>query len=512
VIDLNRTKAQMLSEIHASERAFANCLNDAADPGFVSLDEACLTLKGETPDDLLPALEDAFSKRFASVPPDRLSRDLIDALKKGIGNAYKRGNRKDPAKQITVEAVVTNTGAVVAISDEGEGFDVGHILDRFLHGEKYFTYGGSGFEHFDRTKSLISYANGGRTLLIRFWCAPKSGPAPVAGANSVLETACNEEFIKSLLAAELSYFRKNKAALEACLIYPPDKYEDEAEIKYVLEYRRGRSERLKHATLTGRLLPEPAARTDFSVAEQLYKGPFRGRRGVQIPRPLMAFKQPPLVLFKFNPAQNLRDYLKNISDFQEVAEIIKMVALGLRSLHQSMIVLEIDEPLGNALERYRAATERVVTKLAQASPQQAERAQRFCSRLMEQAATLNGYEPVPIHGAFGLKSILYGDNRFYFYRFDKCRRSHPGFDVGNFLAELLKFYLLRKKAEPNFYYAGREVFLEAYFGRNLPSWQEDLPFFLAGALLLRFDRLLHRRRGKKWKCEAFLEQCEPALQ
>ena len=244
----------------------------------------------------------------------------------------------------------------------------------------------------------VAPANGGRTLLIRFWRVPKTGP--VAAGNCVFEMACNEEFMKSLLATELTYFRKNKATLEACHIYPPDRFKDEAWIKYVLEYRRGKSEKLKDATLTGRLLPEPAARTDFYVAQQLYKGPLRGRRSLQIPRPVMTFKQPPLVLFKFNPAQDLRDYLKEIRGFREVAEIIKMVALGLSGLHRSMIVLE-DEAFGNALERYRAAAERVVTKLAQASPQRVERARQFCNRVMEQAATLQGYEPVPIHGVGG---------------------------------------------------------------------------------------------------------------
>jgi hypothetical protein len=125
-------------------------------------------LQGKTPDDLLPVLNAAFSWRFANLPREQLFGDLIYLLKKGLGNAYKWGNQKDPAKRITVEAVTTKAGALVAISDEGEGFDVNGVLRRFQSDEHYFTHGGSGFKHFNKAKSLISYADGGRTLLICF--------------------------------------------------------------------------------------------------------------------------------------------------------------------------------------------------------------------------------------------------------------------------------------------------------------------------------------------------------
>jgi hypothetical protein len=126
---------------------------------------------------------------------------------------------------------------------------------------------------------------------------------------------------------------------------------------------------------------------------------------------------------------------------------------------------------------------------------------------------LKSFEPVPIHGSLGWENILYGDGKFYFYRFEQCRRSHPGFDAGSFLAELRRFYLLRRKADQNFYHAGRKVFLENYFDDNPPAWHADLPFFTAGALFLRLDGLLERAE-EKWepKIDALLEQCEQALE
>lgn len=314
--------------------------------------------------------------------------------------------------------------------------------------------------------------------------------------------------MKSLLAAELPYFQGNKTTLGSCRIYLPDD-PDALEIKYVLECRQDKSAETKTVTLTGHLLPEAAAQKDFSVAAQLYKT----QNGVHIPKPVAVFKEPALVLFEFNPAKDLRDYLKKIDGFREVAEIIKIIAAGLRALHHSAIDLLAEETLDDALERYRAVKTKAVAILAQTGPSRAERVQEFFNRLMARAATLNSCEPVPIHGSLGWHNILYGDGNFYFYRFEGCRRSHPGFDAGSFVAELRRFYLLRRKADQNFYHAGREVFLETYFGGNPPVWHDDLPFFTAGALLVRLDGLLVRAE-EKWepKVEALLEQCEQALE
>ena len=183
MIDLNHTKEQMLAEINASEKACANCLYDAADPDFVALDEACLMVQGKTPDELLPVLNATFSARCADIPARQLRRDLLYLLKKGLGNAYKWGNHKDPAKRITVETVATKTGLLVAISDQGEGFDVQGVVGQFRRGERHFTHGGSGFRHFDRAQSLISYTNDGRTLLLRFLYIPEPEKAITAAAT-----------------------------------------------------------------------------------------------------------------------------------------------------------------------------------------------------------------------------------------------------------------------------------------------------------------------------------------
>lgn len=507
MIDLNYTKAQMLADINASEKVWANHLTEMPAPEFVTLEEAFLVVSGSTPDEFLSGLDVALSARFADVPPEKRHRDLYYPLKKGLGNAYKWGNRKDPEKEITVEVVATKTGALIAIADEGEGFDVDLILQQFQGNEQYYAHGGSGFEHFERAQSVISYAERGRTLLIRFLCAPESNHNGGA-MHSSYGAAVDETKMISLFAAQLPQFRKNDATIESCKIYPSDDTDDQ-QIKYVLEYRQDDSAESKSMTLTGRLLPEAVAQKDYTLAAQLHEM----QAGKLIPRPVALFKEPSLVLFDFNPAKDLRAYLKKIDSFQEVAEIFKQIATGLRALHDSAIDVQTEDYLEDALARYRAIREQILSTLGQTGTARAERFQEFFSRLLARGAELSDFAPVPIHGRFGWDHIVHGDGHLYFYRFEECRRSHPGFDLGSFLAEMRRFYLLRRKADHSFYHDGRDVFLATYFKDDSPAWQVDVPFFTAAALLLRLGKLLERPE-EKWqpKVDALLEQCEQALE
>jgi hypothetical protein len=60
---------------------------------------------------------------------------------------------------------------------------------------------------------------------------------------------------------------------------------------------------------------------------------------------------------------------------------------------------------------------------------------------------------------------------------------------------------------------GQEAFLETYFTAHPSQLHENLPFFMASALFLGFDRLLYGPK-EKWepKIDALLEQCEKTLQ
>jgi hypothetical protein len=156
MVDLSRTEPQMLAEI---ECAPADDRDREAPP------TGPWRVVGRTPADVLPTLAKALSGCYAHVPDKHVSYDLIAVIKKGLGNAYKWGNERNREKRLIVTTVMTGIGAVIKIGDQGNGFDVSRVV-----GDRLFTRKGSGLTRFRKTSSVISYADGGRTLLIRFLC------------------------------------------------------------------------------------------------------------------------------------------------------------------------------------------------------------------------------------------------------------------------------------------------------------------------------------------------------
>jgi hypothetical protein len=180
MIDLRRTQHDMRQEIGAAADRGVAALSDPADPALLADRAARIRILGHTRDDLFAPLELVLSTRFADVGPLRLARDLLGPLKCGLGNAEKHGNDRDQSKAIEVEVDVTPDGAVIAITDQGGGFDTALTLRRFCDRTQYFSNHGSGFRTFDRALSVISFANGGRTFLLRSLLRP--GPAPESPA------------------------------------------------------------------------------------------------------------------------------------------------------------------------------------------------------------------------------------------------------------------------------------------------------------------------------------------
>jgi hypothetical protein len=163
MVDLSRTEQQMLAEVE---------LDSCTDRGGAASVKPWHVM-GRTPGELLPTLTNALSKCYAHVPDKHVSYDLIAVVKKALGNAYKWGNKRDQEKLLIVTTLTTGIGAVIKISDQGNGFDVSRVVR-----DRLFTRKGSGLTRFRKTSSIISYADGGRTLLIRFLCdaeADRSG-------------------------------------------------------------------------------------------------------------------------------------------------------------------------------------------------------------------------------------------------------------------------------------------------------------------------------------------------
>src|SRR6266705_1217537 len=136
MINLSRTRAELLSEIDAPNLP-GDPLSDLTDLRAASVD-AHVRVCGRARDELFPLLKIALSERFAGVPRQQMIRDLLLPLKNVLGNAYKHGNRCDPTKMISVEIVLTVKGALIAVTDEGGGFDVALTFRRFQEQESSY--------------------------------------------------------------------------------------------------------------------------------------------------------------------------------------------------------------------------------------------------------------------------------------------------------------------------------------------------------------------------------------
>jgi hypothetical protein len=114
---------------------------------------------------------------------------------------------------------------------------------------------------------------------------------------------------------------------------------------------------------------------------------------------------------------------------------------------------------------------------------------------------------VPIHGSFAWDCIGWAAGELFVYGFERARASHPGFDLGSFLADLFRFHALREGREDR-WRAARQTFLEAYAAGPPPPWFDALAFFEAAALVPRLDRLLQRSE-EQWrrKVDGLLDGC-----
>jgi anti-sigma regulatory factor (Ser/Thr protein kinase) len=491
VLDLTRTRQALLEEIGAPP--------DAA---------ATLVVRGSTPAELLPVLNESLSRCLADVAPERRFEELLYPLKKAVGNAYKWGNRRDPSRRITVAAVVTPAGALVSVSDEGEGFDPQAIVDGRREGRRSFRHGGSGFDHFLRSGSRISYADGGRTLLL---CFVREGARRELSQaeRERYGKAVDEEEMKRVFERALPAFREGGRRLESARAFGRGKGAGGApEIQYVLEHRdpSGRDRCTWH--LIGRLLPRAGARAELRMLAALADAGPWSVGDVRFPRPVALLDDPSMALLELQPSSDLRSRAREIDDEEEWRPILGALGRGLGAVHACAEPPEASETVREAIEAQRAAWQRIDRTLARrGGAERAARARLAFEGLQGRAAAVAPLAPVPIHGAFGWDCVGYAGDTLYVYGFERSRRSHPGFDLGAFLADLFRFHALRDGRE-GLWRSGRTRFLEAYAGGAPCPWFDELPFFEAAALLPRLDRLL-RRSEERWqpKVDGLLERC-----
>jgi hypothetical protein len=516
MIDLSRTRADFLAEIEALN-ATSDPLSDLTDSRIATAD-VHVRVRGLARKDLFPLLKLALSERFAAVARAQLFRDLLVPLKNVLGNAFKHGNGSDPAKAILVEMVLTRRGALIAVSDEGRGFDVARTFRGFQEQETYFVHQGSGFRNLHSAMSVVSYEHGGRTVLLCYRPmdvpghapSPDDLPVPTASEESPAgprPKVFDSRWIQTSLSAEIPEFAPDSARIESCRIYAT-RGRDAADCgqRYLLRVAGHNGGPPETRKLIGRLhAAEAEAVADFEAATQLHKARISSR--LRIPRPVARFEEPRLVLYEFDPWMNLWEYLITCRDsLGSLRHAAERVGQSLAALHRSPIVLPGVEsvPFDQDLQ---AIIGRVETTL-QNRPSEPDLANRFhaCVQLIQEGPAFRMQRTTaPIHGALAWDCIHYGvDGSFYLYRFEKCRRSDPGLDLGGFAADLLCFTLAGH--DDRAYRICIEDFLRHYNSKaEHPIGEDDLRLYIVFALCERLQAAQPRTEAGAGQLVAALE-------
>lgn len=224
----------MLAEIAADRSVLGEVIGDPTDPAFVTRAQARLVVRGHSVLELNPIVYKILSRRLPHVPGYYLRDDLLFPMKKGLGNALKWGHHRDLTQWITVDITATERGVVLAIVDEGRGFDVAGVVRRFERGEGYFVTGGSGMIHFAAARSKISWSDGGRVFLLRFLCDDPNVPRADRELEARFGTALDSSAIRHAVSFEIPRFME-PVTVEMCRVERIDA--SRGEVTYVLHWR-----------------------------------------------------------------------------------------------------------------------------------------------------------------------------------------------------------------------------------------------------------------------------------
>jgi anti-sigma regulatory factor (Ser/Thr protein kinase) len=499
MIDLGRDRAELLAQIAAQAPA-AQIVEDPGDPRLLA-EDVRLLVSGHTRDEMFPLLEAVLSARFQATPREELLRDLLIPLRSALGNAWKHGNRCDAAKRIAVEALLRGGGTVISVADQGGGFDVALATRRLRERNRYFEHRGEGLRRLDRARSVVTWEDGGRTLVLCFRpSAPesRSGAAPAALDVDVPEGSLPPPFTRAHLASRP-------------LAVADDGADGATTWRLLLRSDAEAHGPLDGRILTGRLHADAAsAAAELDAATALRRAGDLGR--VRIPAPVAPHAiDPRLVLFDFHPWMTLREYLDDRDDLSALERRAERIGRALAALHTGPVVFEGSER-GADLPSEVEATLACARRHLVAQPGAADRLPRL-HRLGTLAGALarrlSSAPAAPIHGRFGLDAVQHDvAGELYLDRFAGCRHGHPGFDLGAFAADLAAWAAGHGGAGVE--RAATGALLEGYRSRAaLPLLDRELPGFAALALLERLRRLPHPIPAR---ADAALAACEEAFE
>ncbi len=485
MINLSRTRAELLAEIDAANLP-GDPLSDLTDLRAASV-EAHVRVCGRAHDELLPLLKITLSERFAAVPWLQMIRDLLLPLRNNLGNAYKHGTDTISPRLFRSRSC-SPPRARSSRSPTRAGASMWRLHFGVSKGRK-------------ATSRIMG--SDSATCTVRFpWSATKTAATLcccASGPRSKITTALSTAMLYRRFCVR-NGFRSvcqpkcrssaDGAKIESYRVYSARGYAgDDCGNRYVLRLAGRNGRPAETRILTGRLhATEAAAASDFETATKLHEA--RISTKLHIPRPVALLAgELRLVLYDFDPWMNLCEFFTHHGRIKTLRRIAARVGLGLAKLHCSQVGFrgaEVDF-VREELRTMVVRSENYLHTLA-CGPDLVNRFHVAAQRIESRAAFDRERTLSPIHGALGWDCIHYGvDGRFYLYRFETCRWSDPGLDLGGFAADLLCFTLASYNEEA--YRISLDAFLEEYNSEAArPMDKGDLLPYIALALVERLRR------------------------
>jgi len=107
---------------------------------------------------------------------EETSHRIALAVREGVANAIKHGNREDPDKRVEIDCILAQDQVIVRIEDEGDGFDPTDLPDP-LRAENLLKPTGRGIFFMNEFMDEIDYtfsSDGGTIVTMKKTIAPSS--------------------------------------------------------------------------------------------------------------------------------------------------------------------------------------------------------------------------------------------------------------------------------------------------------------------------------------------------
>jgi len=472
VIELERTRTELLALIDAPEAVDRITLDDATDARFVSRDRARLVVQGHSRDELFPVLNLMLSERLNQLSPGQRARDVLAPLKNALSNAYKRGHQRDRTKAIRVEAIVTTRGVFVAVADEGPGFDVAQTLRQLRSGGRQSLERGAGFRAFEHSGAIVSFENAGRTLLLCRPCGPGDRMRPDV---DVPGPTLDEDLLAREFADALGDAR---GVVETCRAYTRRR-----DGPWCGRFAVRFSGSTSTFVYTARLFPGSSEAREEIQMTQAVRDALRPHK-LRVAEPVAHLTHaPPRVVYDFDPWLNLTEYLDDRGHAATLRRATERIGLALNQL-QSCSLKARTLHWNEHRDAIVSGASNWMDAIA-GDPGHVARLRAVWEWCQRGLGAVGDTPTVPGHGTLRWAHVHYGaDGRFYLSHWERCARRHPGIDVASFVADLLDHTCQRGSTD--LFDPGLESFARAYFGSGSTStWWKHLPALVAGEIVAR---------------------------